>query len=140
MVLRALLWVLGLFCAQAALADDLVVVTSANSPIAGLTRNQVRNIFLGRTATLPDGQTATPIDQPETSPLRNTFYLEVTNRTASEAKAYWARLAFTGRGMPPLEAENSDDVKKKLNSIPGAIGYINKSELDDSVKVLLVVQ
>ncbi len=137
---RAVLCTICLLAAQSALADDLVVVVSANSPLQALTKNQVRNIFLGKTTMLPDGETVIPVDQPESSPLRETFYRQVTGRSAAEAKAYWAQLSFTGRGESPREALNSNDVKKILASTPGAIGYIEKSVLDASVKVLLIVE
>jgi hypothetical protein len=64
----------------------------------------------------------------------------VTSHSAAEAKAHWAQLAFTGRGMPPREGVGSGDIKRILNSTPGAIGYIGESELDSSVKVIFAVK
>jgi len=86
------------------------------------------------------GGVAIPVDQPESSPLRNEFYLKVTNKSAAQARAYWAKLYFTGRGVPPREGTSSEDVKKILNATPGAIGYIDQSALDDSVRVVFVVK
>jgi ABC-type phosphate transport system substrate-binding protein len=64
----------------------------------------------------------------------------VTNKSAAQAKAHWAKLYFTGRGVPPHECADSGDVKRILNSTPGAIGYIERSSLDSSVKVIFVAQ
>jgi ABC-type phosphate transport system substrate-binding protein len=139
-IICAFFCALGLFATHSALADELFVVVGANSKLQALDKSQVRNIFLGKIASLPDGNTAVPVDQPESSPLREEFYQKVTNRSAAEATAYWAQLAFTGRGEPPRVARGSADVKKMVNSTPGAIGYIEKSALDASVKVLLVVE
>jgi hypothetical protein len=52
------------------LADELVVVTGEKSALTALDKNQVRNIFLGKRFSLPDGSNATPVDQPESSSLR----------------------------------------------------------------------
>ena len=122
------------------LLADVVVVTGAKSSSITLSKNQVSDVFLGKVVSLPDGRSATPIDQSETNPLRNEFYLKVTNKSAAQAKAHWAKLYFTGRGVPPRECTDSGDVKKMLNSTPGAIGYIERSSLDKSVKVIFVAQ
>lgn len=115
------------------------MIGAKNSSIA-LSKNQVSDLFLGRVTSLPDGSSAIPIDQPESNPLRNEFYLKVANKSATQAKEQWAILHFTGRGMPPREGLDSADVKRILNSTPGAIGYIERSALDNSVKVIFVAQ
>jgi ABC-type phosphate transport system substrate-binding protein len=122
------------------LLADVVVVTGAKSSSITLSKNQVSDVFLGKVTSLPDGSSATPIDQSESSPLRNEFYSKVTNKSAAQAKAHWAKLYFTGRGVPPHECADSGDVKRILNSTPGAIGYIERSSLDSSVKVIFVAQ
>lgn len=122
------------------LRADVLVVVGAHSPSISLSRDQVGNLFLGRIVALPGGGVATPIDQSVSSPLRDEFYLKVTNKSAAQAKAHWAKLYFTGRGVPPREGASSDEVKRLLNSIPGAIGYIDRSALDDSVHVVFVAQ
>lgn len=139
-ILCALMCAAGLLSAQSVLADELVVVVGEKSPLVTLDKNLVRNIFLGKVSSLPDGSTAIPIDQPESSTLRDEFYPKVTNYSAAAAKARWAQLAFTGRGDPPRVSSGSSEVKQILNSTPGAIGYIEKSELDSSVKVVLTVE
>jgi ABC-type phosphate transport system substrate-binding protein len=135
------------FCALAALLmlpfslfADVLVVTGARSASITLSKNQVSDVFLGKVTSLPDGSNATLVDQPESSPLRDEFYLKVANKSTSQAKAHWAKLYFTGRGVPPREASDSGDVKRILNSTPGAIGYIDRSSLDSSVKVIIEAQ
>ncbi len=128
-----------LLLAWGALAEP-VVVTSAQSSLNALDRNQVRDLFLGKISSLPDGRTALLVDQPESSSLRNEFYLKVTNRSATEAAALWAKLYFTGRGMPPHEGQSSEDIKQFLSAHPGSVGYIDESALDGSVKVIYVVK
>lgn len=119
------------------LRAEVVVVTGAHNPVA-LSKSQISDVFLGRVTSLPDGSSLVPVDQPESSPLRDRFYLKVANKSAAQAKAHWAKLYFTGRGVPPREGRDSSDIKKILNSTPGAIGYIDQSSLDRSVKVILV--
>ena len=122
------------------LLADVLVVTGAKSSFVALSKSQVSDVFLGKVTSLPDGSSATLVDLPESSPLRDEFYLKVANKSSSQAKAYWAKLYFTGRGVPPREAINSNEVKRILNSTPGAIGYIERSALDNSVKVIFEAQ
>jgi hypothetical protein len=43
---------------------------------------------------------------------------------------------FTGRGKPPTEISTTKELKIFLTNNPGAIGYIEKSAVDSSVKVV----
>jgi ABC-type phosphate transport system substrate-binding protein len=126
--LLALLAALG---ATQPAAADVVVVMGSGSSAGNLSKDQIADIFLGKSTTL------TPIDQPESSPLRDEFYTKVTGKSAAQAKSYWAKMAFTGKGTPPKEVANSAEVKKTLAGNPGLIGYIEKSAVDGSVKTLL---
>lgn len=134
-----LLLMLALCLPATASRAELLIVVSARSPLTSLTINQVKDLFLGRITCLPNGEAAAPIDQINGSPLREEFYSKVTRLTAAQAKAHWAKLHFTGRGIPPKEGANSSDIKQLLNRIPAAISYIEKTDLDASVKVLLTL-
>ena len=126
-----LLAVLGaLGCALPA-AADVVVVVGAGSSATGLGKEQTADIFLGKSTAL------TPLDQPEASPLRDEFYTKVTGKSAAQAKSYWSKMAFTGKGTPPKEGANTGEIKKALAGNPALIGYIEKSAVDGSVKTLL---
>src|SRR6188768_4088554 len=84
-----------------AAADELVVIVSSASPIAGLTKDQIADIFLGKLRQLPDGTKVVPIDQPEGSPTRDAFYVQFTGKSPAQVKAHWSKIIFTGRGQPP---------------------------------------
>jgi hypothetical protein len=53
--------------------------------------------------------------------------------------AYWARMLFTGRGQPPVESGDSAPIKRLIAENPNLIGYIDKKDLDVSVRSLLVL-
>lgn len=122
------------------LRAEVVVVTGAKRSTIALSKKQICDLFLGKVASFPDGRNAAPIDQPESNPLREEFYSRVANKSAAQVKAGWAKLFFTGRGELPREGTSSDDIKRLLNSIPGGIGYIERSSLDSSVKMIQIVQ
>lgn len=127
---------LGLVGGGAAIQADVVTVVSVKSPITTLSKSQISAIFLGKTNRFPDGSLATPIDQREASSIRDEFYDVVTGQSSSQMKAYWSKLIFTGRGQPPQTVGSSDEVKKLLAQNRFALGYVDASQVDSSVRVL----
>lgn len=116
---------------------EVVVVVSAKSPVGALTQEQVAQIFLGKTAAFPSGGQAIPVDQNESSSVRAEFYTKVTGKDGAQLKAYWAKQIFTNKGQPPKEVPSNGDVKKLVADNPSVIGYLDKSAVDGSVKVVL---
>lgn len=118
----------ALFVAASAHAQVAVVMNPSAAP---LTQEQVSNIFLGRS---PDFK---PVDLPESAPVRATFYKKATDRDVAQVKAVWSRLVFSGKAAPPKEVADAAAVKAAVKADPKAIGYIEKSAVDASVKVVL---
>ena len=116
------------------------VVVSAKSTVPSLTADQVSQLFLGKSATLPGGAMAVLIDQPEGSPARDEFYTKATGKNAAQMKALWSRLTFSGAAQPPKVVAGPAEVKKAVADTPGAIGYIDKGAVDGTVKVLFTLE
>jgi len=115
---------------------DVVAVVSAESSIAGLSRTDVADIFLGKRARFPDGSPALPLDQAEGSAEREAFYARYAAKTPVEMKMHWSKLIFTGRGQPPRQVGDAAAVKAALAQQPNAIGYLDRSLVDASLIVL----
>jgi ABC-type phosphate transport system substrate-binding protein len=135
-LLGGLLLALGAASATAASSQDVVAVVSAKSAITSLNPGQVADIFLGKTSRFPDGTQAVPIDLSEDSPARDKFYAQFTGKSPAQVKAHWSKIIFTGRGQPPKQASSSSEAKKMIAENPNAIGYIDGSAVDGSVRVL----
>jgi hypothetical protein len=115
---------------------DVVTVVSSKSSIRALSKSDVADIFLGKVIRVAEGAPAVPIDQPESSVVREEFYRETTGKTLAQLKSHWSKILFTGRGQPPRMVPDSAEVKKALAANPFAIGYIEDTEIDPSVRVL----
>src|SRR3970040_972172 len=115
---------------------DVVVVVSAKSSVKSLTSEQTARIFLGKVVTFPNGQTAFPIDQPEGSAIRDEFYSKVAHKNSSQLTAYWAKVIFTGDGRPPKLLADNVAVRHGIAGNPNAIGYIDKSAVHRSGRVV----
>ncbi len=125
------------FMASASAYADVVVIVSARNPTASLTAAQAGRIFLGKVNTFPDNGAAVPIDQAEGSTIRKEFYSKVVHKSPTQLTAYWAKVIFTGNGRPPEMLESDAAVRKAVANNPSAIGYIDKSAVDRSVRVIL---
>jgi len=112
-----------------ALAGEMVAIMSPVS--RPLTKDQVADAFLGRSTELK------PVDLPESSVAREIFYKKATGRNAAQVRAVWARLIFTGRGKLPTELRDAAAVKKAVATDPHVVGYIDKADVDDTVKIVL---
>lgn len=135
--LKTILSVCALTLAAASANAEIVVIVNPKNPAASLSAEQVAALYLGNSSAFPDGGAAALADQPESAGIRGTFYEKATGRSAAQAKATWARLTFTGKGTPPKELKSDADVKAFVASDPKAIGYVDASAVDDSVKAVL---
>lgn len=131
--------VIGLLTLAHAASAQVAVIVNPKSAIASMSSEQVSSIFLGKSNTLPSGAAAAPVDLPEGSAVHEQFYSKASGKTSAQVKATWARLTFSGKATPPKELGSSADVKKFVASNPDAIGYIEKSAVDGSVKAVLTL-
>jgi ABC-type phosphate transport system substrate-binding protein len=127
--LIAILFAASAIVPAAAMAE-VVVVVGAKAAESSMTKEQVAQFFLGKSSSM------TPIDQADSSPVRAEFYKKVADKDAAQAKALWSKLVFTGKATMPKEVADSAAVKAAVAANPKAIGYIEKSAVDATVKVV----
>ena len=112
---------------------EIVVIVNKDNPASRMFSEQASQFFLGKSAMF------TPVDQSEGSKIRADFYQKVADKDPAQVKAIWSKLVFTGKATPPKEFKSNAEVKKAVADDPKAIGYIDKSAADDSVKVILTL-
>jgi len=117
-----------------AIADTAVIVHPSNAN--ALAKNDVKTIFLGKTLSFASGGNIIPINQKANTSTRIGFDDAVLAKSAGQIKSYWSKRVFTGKGTPPKEVDTDAEVKSLVSANPDTIGYIDSSEVDDSVKVL----
>jgi len=115
-------------------AAELVVIVNPKNPATRMFSEQAAQFFLGKSTLF------TPIEYDDGVPIRNEFYSKVLQKDAAQVKTIWSKLVFTGKGTAPKEYKSAAEVKKAVAADVSAIGYIDKSAVDDSVKVILTVQ
>lgn len=112
---------------------EVVVIVSQKNPASRMFSEQASQFFLGKSNLF------TPVDLPESSAVRAEFYKKVADKDTAQVKALWSKLVFTGKATAPKEYASTAEVKKAVAADPKAIGYIEKSAVDDTVKVILTL-
>lgn len=114
--LAALLLVLCV--AAPASADRVLVVANLDDPIQ-LSREQVRNLYMGASI----GWQLTPLALKPSNHLRSMFNVQVMGLSEVRIQSYWAQMRFTGRSRPPQEVDDEDALLERLLQQPRAVGY-----------------
>ncbi len=131
--------VMGLAGVASSAWAEIAVIAHPDNPEPGLTAAQAKKIFLGKRTSFPGGAWATPVDQPEDSPIRDQFYQKVAGKDAGQMKAYWSKMIFSGKATPPEVVGDDAAVKAWVAGHKEGIGYIDGGAVDGSVKVLLTL-
>ncbi len=136
--MKKLLRLIFIFIALLAspLQAGIVVIVNSENSTSDFSQRQLVDLFMGRDLYFPDGTMALRLDQSPKSQVRHDFYKNLVGKSVAQINAYWARLLFTGRASPPLVMSDSEGVLKAIKNNANAVGYINESELDSSVKVV----
>ena len=126
-----------LMLAAPAVRAEIVLVTAMDSAIEELSRDEAEQLYLGRRATLSARGALILLDLPS-GPVRDQFYRLLTGKNPSQIRAYWSRMVFTGRALPPTESANVSDAHRILLENPNAIAYLPATYAEDpSLRVLL---
>ena len=114
---------------------EIAIIVNKNNPDS-LDANYLQMIFLGKTKGFPSAGKAVPLDLPETSPLREIFLKQVAKKTKAQFTAYWAKLMFTGKGVPPKVVGSEKDMLELVSKNPSIIGYVDAASVTGDVRVV----
>ena len=115
---------------------QIAIVSSAQGAIQELSREQAEQLYLGRTRSLADGTPVMLADLPAGS-VRDHFYQVLTGKNPNQIRAYWSRMVFTGRALPPQEVNNLREMREQLAANPNLIGYLPAADVDSRLRVLV---
>lgn len=127
-------FLLAAVLSMGAQAEIALIVHPSNN--AELDADYIQKIYTGKLASFPDGESVVAYNFEESNPLRQQFDEKVLHRQTQQIQALWAKLVFTGKGTPPTVAADPAEVMKAVAADAAAIGYVDASLVDASVKVV----
>jgi len=113
-------------------ADEYVIIS--NSSLKNLTKQQIKAIYLKKTTHI-NGITLVPINLEYNNVLREKFNKEILHMSTEQLKKYWAQQYLLGI-QPPISMKSQKSIKAFVKKVDGAIGYINKKNIDNNVRIL----
>lgn len=115
-------------------AEVAIIVHPSNNN--ELSVSDISKIYFGKRKSFPSGEQVIAINLTEGTPVRDEFNREVLGKSDQQLKAYWSKLVFTGKGVPPNEVTQDAMVISLVSSNPSMIGYVDASSVTDGVKVV----
>ncbi|MBV1884345.1 MAG: hypothetical protein KUG82_22075 [Pseudomonadales bacterium] len=117
-------------------AETIVVVGHPTVSIKEISYADLKRLFLAKSDEV-QGVKLEPIVQSTLQPIRIVFDEDALGKDPSKSKAYWSRLIFTAAGIPPRTFKSTVEVMQWISAHPNAIGYIESSAVNETVKVLI---
>ncbi len=131
-----LLTVATLLLASSLLNAATVVIVNSGNPDASISKKVAKKIFMGKASSTGSAEVI-PVDQDEGSAVRDDFYKKAANKAADKMKSYWSKMIFSGKAVPPEVKGDDAAVVDWVAKHKDAIGYVDKSAVNGSVKVVL---
>ncbi|WED22459.1 phosphate ABC transporter substrate-binding protein [Vibrio sp. JC009] len=134
-MMKKLMLALGIMLCSVSVFAEPVVVGNP-SGVDQLNAKEVKKLFLGKLKKLPNGAKPVIVEYSDGTPIKEAFHLKATKKSESQLKAYWAQLVFRGKAKPPKAVDSAAAVIAEVSNNPAAVGYIDSTEVTDSVKVI----
>ena len=112
-----------------------VLIGNKNVAAEKLDAATVKSIFLGKKVAW-DGAGRITLAVLKGGPVAEEYFKSAVEMTASAFNNHWRRLAMTGGGTAPKSFEKEEDLRKFIAETPGAIGFVDRANADDSVVIL----
>ena len=125
---------LMLMAASQQVYADVVVIVSAQNTAPPPSPERIARIFEGKSRDM------TPVDLARPSEERREFYSKFLGTDDALVKERWSRLVFTGKRSLPKEFTSSADLVKAVAADPNVIGYVDRSFVNMTVKVIYTVK
>jgi phosphate transport system substrate-binding protein len=130
---------LGAPRASAGSSEPLAIVVNRSNPVDSLSLAELRAIFLSSHSHWTNERRITLVMREPGEPERKTIVHDVCGMNENQLKTHVLHGLFTGEILvSPKVLATASGVRKFIFNVPGAIGYLRISDVDDSVKVIRI--
>ena len=118
--------------------DELVVVVHPGLAGESLPLRGLRATFGLRIAAWPNGDSVSVYILEEDSEEHILFCKTILRMLPYVLRRNWDRYLFSGTGHAPVIVKDFTEMKRRIAATPGAIGYLPRKLIDDTVAILEV--
>lgn len=119
--------------------SQVAVIANKSVPDNSVTSAQLAEIFMLNKKTWGDGSKIVVFDLKVKEGTTEKFY-ESLGKLHTDFKKMWMKLQLTGEGSAPAALASEEEVLSKVASTPGAVGFVNSSKANNTVKVLQTIK
>jgi ABC-type phosphate transport system substrate-binding protein len=104
--------------------EQFRVIVNPDNPATTVERGTLRDLYLKKVTDWGDGTASLPLDLTARFSVRDQFAQHVVGKTPSQLKTYWNQQIFSGKGVPPPEADSTADAIAYVLANRGAVAYL----------------
>ncbi len=118
---------------------QVAVVAHKSVPVDSVSKSELLDLYTGETSIWRDGEPVVIFDLKEKGKTRKTFY-EFLGMASSRIKLIWFKRMLLGEADPPESLKSEQELLQKISTTQGAIGFLDRSKADGTVKILMTIQ
>jgi ABC-type phosphate transport system substrate-binding protein len=119
--------------------DSLAIVVNRSNPVESLSLPELRKIFLGDQNHWSNGRRIAVVMLEPPKVERQVVLAQIYQMDEKDFNKYFLHSMFTGEvHAAPKALATSEEVLKFVFNVPGAIGYVKASDVNDSVKIVRI--
>ena len=138
---RRVLAIFFLLLGWTALAQgkDLALISNKSNEVVAITMPELVKVCKGQVSRWPDGKPVSFITRDPTAPEMRLLLEKVYGMSKDEVKATIASANHSRANHPAIVVVDTDEaVVKKVESLPGAVGFVDVYSISGAVTVLKV--
>lgn len=119
--------------------DDLVVIVNRGNAVENLSKAQLRKIILGEQESWSGGKKVNVILRAAGQPERQGVLRSICGMSEDDFNQHLMHANFTGdTGGAPKALSSAVAVRQLVSTLPGGIGFVRASDVNESVKAVSV--
>lgn len=119
-----------------ALSAEETVILNGASALASLSEDDLKDYYLGKKASWPDGSKVVVVVLKEGASHEK--LMSKLGKSTSQFTTGWKKLVFTGKGAMPEQVGSEDDLVSFVAKTPGSIGFVDAGKVKEGVKAVPV--
>jgi hypothetical protein len=130
-----ILWLL-LWAPVNAPAGSVEIIVHPDQASTQIDRSLLRALFSMRLRQWPSGALVQVFVLPDHDEVTDLFCREQLGTYPYVMRATWDRMIFTGTGLAPIMVKSEQEMRDRVRSTPGAIGYVRSADKSDRLPSL----
>lgn len=117
---------------------DTIIVANPDVTENHLPRSTARLLFSLRRTHWRDGRQAQVFVLGDNHPIHREFTRKILQLYPRQLRRVWDRQTYSGTGQAPEVVSSPAEMRNKVATTPGSIGYLPKEMVDESIKPIEV--